>query len=242
MNLLQSNSGEVQEGHEKYVEDAVSGDMYVKTQKELYKGKEGIKVIPCYYKRTFNEWSTRTSKESDDEKLLAPIVHYKDFIKEGLTERSEDNKDVIISNPNREIRDTRNFVCMVLDKNYNFYQPAVITFDISKIKVSNEWQGLISQKRMPREDGNGTFKLPMYACIYTLKSKDEKNRKGQYFKNYAIFDDRQLDPKKSQDQELYLMAKDICKTFDDKSYDWASNNSPNSAVVGIEDKSEEDIF
>jgi hypothetical protein len=38
------------------------------------------------------------------------------------------------------------------------------------------------------------------------------------------------------------MAKDICKTFDDKSYDWASNNSPNSAVVGIEDKSEEDIF
>ena len=43
----------------KYVEGAKPGMIYNTVTSECFDGKKGIKVIPCYYKKDFPEWSDR---------------------------------------------------------------------------------------------------------------------------------------------------------------------------------------
>ena len=43
----------------KYNEKAKQGDIYSETSQTLWKGKEGVLVVPCLYVNTFNEWKDR---------------------------------------------------------------------------------------------------------------------------------------------------------------------------------------
>ena len=43
------------------LEEARKGDIYNTVTNQIYKGKEGIKVVPCTYQRRFIEWAPRGS-------------------------------------------------------------------------------------------------------------------------------------------------------------------------------------
>ena len=55
--ILGQLSPQVTQGDAKYIEDAKPGMIYNTVTNELYDGKVGIKVIPCYYKKDYPEWS-----------------------------------------------------------------------------------------------------------------------------------------------------------------------------------------
>ena len=57
--ILGQLSPQVTEGDSKYVTGAKPGNIYNTVTNELYDGKIGIKVIPCYYKKDYPEWSDR---------------------------------------------------------------------------------------------------------------------------------------------------------------------------------------
>ena len=57
--ILGQLSPQVTQGDAKYMEDAKPGMIYNTVTNELYDGKVGIKVIPCYYKKDYPEWSER---------------------------------------------------------------------------------------------------------------------------------------------------------------------------------------
>ena len=57
--ILGQLSPQVTEGDAKYIEGAKPGMIYNTVTSELYDGKKGIKVIPCYYKKDYPEWSDR---------------------------------------------------------------------------------------------------------------------------------------------------------------------------------------
>jgi hypothetical protein len=59
LRILGQLSPQVTEGDAKYVSNAKPGMIYNTVTSELYDGKKGIKVIPCYYKKDFPEWSDR---------------------------------------------------------------------------------------------------------------------------------------------------------------------------------------
>jgi len=50
--ILGQLSPQVTAGDAKYIEDAKPGMIYNTVTSELYDGKKGVKVIPCYYKKT----------------------------------------------------------------------------------------------------------------------------------------------------------------------------------------------
>ena len=57
--ILGQLSPQVTMGDAKYIESAKPGMIYNTVTSELYDGKKGIKVIPCYYKKDYPEWSDR---------------------------------------------------------------------------------------------------------------------------------------------------------------------------------------
>ena len=56
--ILGQLSPQVTDGDAKFIDGAKPGMIY-NTVTELYDGKKGIKVIPCYYKKDYPEWSDR---------------------------------------------------------------------------------------------------------------------------------------------------------------------------------------
>ena len=57
--ILGQLSPQVTAGDSKYIDSAKPGMIYNTVTSELYDGKKGIKVIPCYYKKDYPEWSDR---------------------------------------------------------------------------------------------------------------------------------------------------------------------------------------
>ena len=55
--ILGQLSPQVTMGDSKYIEAAKPGMIYNTVTSELFDGKTGIKVIPCYYKKDYPEWS-----------------------------------------------------------------------------------------------------------------------------------------------------------------------------------------
>ena len=49
--ILGQLSPQVTDGDAKYIEGAKPGNIYNTVTSELYDGKKGIKIIPCYYKK-----------------------------------------------------------------------------------------------------------------------------------------------------------------------------------------------
>jgi len=56
LKVLYPSSPVLEEGHGKYIAGAKAGDIYNETTGSLYKGKDGMIVIPCLYINTFTEW------------------------------------------------------------------------------------------------------------------------------------------------------------------------------------------
>ena len=59
LKILYSNSPVLDESDGKYIEAAKQGDIYNETSGNLFKGKDGLIVVPCLYINTFNEWKDR---------------------------------------------------------------------------------------------------------------------------------------------------------------------------------------
>ena len=59
LKILYANSPVLDESDGKYIQRAKQGDIYNEVSGSLWKGKEGIIVVPCLYINTFNEWKDR---------------------------------------------------------------------------------------------------------------------------------------------------------------------------------------
>ena len=71
--------------------DARKGDIYNTVTGLAYKGKEGVRVIPCAYQRRLIQWAPRGSGSG------APMAIYEPGDKRPKTERSpDDNKEYVV--------------------------------------------------------------------------------------------------------------------------------------------------
>ena len=89
--------------------DARKGDIYNTVTGQVYKGKDGIQVVPCAYQKRFIEWAPRGSGSG------APINVYTPTESRPETERSkEDNKDYVVGGDGNYIEEThQHFVVVV---------------------------------------------------------------------------------------------------------------------------------
>ena len=87
LKILYANSPVLDDTDGKYVETAKQGDIWSETSGTVWKGKEGIIVVPCLYINTFNEWKDKGDSPG------RPVKIHTDPSVMSETTRGDDNKD-----------------------------------------------------------------------------------------------------------------------------------------------------
>tara|TARA_R100000664_G_C2758828_1_gene148052 strand:- start:2337 stop:3200 length:864 start_codon:yes stop_codon:yes gene_type:complete len=182
--LLTKISPALDEDNAKYVAGAKPGDMLNEVTGSIYKGKEGMLVVPCHYINTFNEWADRGSQDSTG----APVAIHRDPTVMKDTNRADDGKDRLSNG--HYIEDTANHFVYILDKEYKPIETALITMKSTQKKKSRLWNTMMMSKKM--EGSKGFFIPPTWATVYRLTSIQEENSKGKWY-GWTINFERFLD-------------------------------------------------
>ena len=195
LRILGQLSPQVTEGDAKYIASAKPGMIYNTVTSELYDGKKGIRVIPCYYKKDFPEWSDRGDGPG------APVaVHLPNspVIQTG----KRDGSKIRLPNGNY-LEETASYYIMAETKTGGF-TPALITMKSTQLNVSKKWNSMMKTIQIP--NGDGGFAIPpMHGVVYNLSSILQKNDKGSWY-GWVVNMERIMG---SADKSLYLMSKDF---------------------------------
>jgi len=154
------------------LDNAKRGDIINSVTDEVYKGKEGVDVIPCAYERVYIQWAPRGEGSG------APSSVYKTKDECPEVERSsEDNKDYLTDGSGQYIEETHQHYVLVL-KDDGSADQALIAMKSTQLKKSRKWNSMMLSATIKGK--NGMFTPPRFGFIYHLKSVGEENSKGSW--------------------------------------------------------------
>lgn len=180
------------------LDDAKAGDILNTVTGKVYKGKEGIRVIPCAYQKRFIEWAPRGSGSG------APINIYNTSAECPKTTRSsEDNKEYVDGGNGSYIEATAQHYVIVLDDDGP--STALIAMKSTQLKKSRKWNSMVMSRTM--QGKNGPFTPASYSHVYKLTTLSEENSKGSWH-GWEIALEGQV-----QDVGFYHMAKEFEKSI-----------------------------
>ena len=196
--ILGQLSAQVNEGDGKYIDGAKPGMIFNNVTNEIFDGKKGIKVIPCYYKKDYPE------KSDKGEMMAATVaVHLPNspIIQTGKREGSK------IRLPNGNYLEETAYYYVLMETKAGGMTPALITMKSSQLSVSKNWNSMM--KTIQIADGKGGYAIPpMHGVVYNLASALQKNDKGTWY-GWSITQDRIMG---QEDTSLYLTAKEFSST------------------------------
>ena len=180
LKILYANSPVLDKNDGKYIANAEKGDIYNEVTGNLWKGTEGIIVVPCLYINTFNEWKDKGDRDSPGR----PINIHTDPSIMSETKRGEDNKDRL---PNGNyVEDTGNHFVFILDKDYLPQEQAVIAMKSTQKKKSKTWNSMMQTRRA--KGTKGFFRPPSWATTYRLTTTRESNSQNVWYGWVVEFD------------------------------------------------------
>lgn len=160
--ILQSNSPQVNEDEDAYVEGAKAGMFFNTVSGRLY-GKE-IQVIPCKYSRSFIEWLPDRGGFVQDHGADPSIL--------ARTKR-ENGKDTLLNG--NVVNDTRNIFSLVICEDGNL-DAGIISFTSTNIKHSKKWMSKMKALLLPTKKP-----APMFAGIWKVGTVLNKNDQGTWY-------------------------------------------------------------
>jgi len=178
LKILYANSPVLDKSDGKYIANAERGDIYNEVTGNLWKGKDGIIVVPCLYINTFNEWKDKGDSPG------RPINIHTDPSIMSETTRGDDNKDRL---PNGNyVEDTGNHFVFILDKDYLPQEQAVIAMKSTQKKKSKTWNSMMQTRRL--KGPKGFFRPPSWATTYHLTTTRESNSQNTWYGWVVEFD------------------------------------------------------
>ncbi len=153
-------------------ETARKGDIYNTVTGVAYKGKEGIKVIPCAYQRKFIQWAVRGEGSG------GPVAIYDPGQTRPETKRSlEDNKDYITDGSGHYIEETAQHFVLIINEDGSI-ETALIAMKSTQLKKSRKWNSMMMSRSVKGQ--NGPFTPPRWSHVYHMKTVPEGNSKGDW--------------------------------------------------------------
>ena len=154
------------------LDNAKAGDIYNTVTGQVWKGKEGISVVPCVYQRRYIEWAPRGTGTG------APINIFTPDDDRPRTERSsEDNREYVGDGQGSYLEEThQHFIVIVGDD--GSMETALIAMKSTQLKKSRKWNSMVQSRTM--QGKNGMFTPPRFSHVYALKTVSEENSKGSW--------------------------------------------------------------
>lgn len=209
LRIIQAMSPQVNARDGKHIAGCEQGDIFNTVDNTLYKGAEGVTVVPVAYKRNFLEWLP-------DRKGLAGVHDSSEILSKVV--RSDKGQDYL-ENGNL-IATTANHYVLILDDVGGFSQ-AIIAFGGSQLKKSKKWNSIMSGLKIRTKDGN-VFTPPTFSHKYKLTSVIEQNDQGSWY-GWDVAMDEQLG---SEDSFIYSAAKQFSQNVNSGSIKTANEDTP----------------
>lgn len=183
LQVLQKMSPMVDEDDAKHIEGAKAGMLYNTVTQKLYDGKEGIKIIPCFYKRSFIQWGGREAADGGFKGEFTPeqitemtangtIVAVEGKLLKPLADGSTHEKK------SDYFADTRAHYVLIVDEKTGEVGQAILALSSSQVKASKMLMTALQQKKVDTPRGKQT--PPTFANLVKLTTFGQSNDKGAW--------------------------------------------------------------
>ncbi len=190
--VIQALSPQIKKSDAAFIKGAEQGDLFNTVTGEVWKGEEGINVIPCYQETKHLEFTPRDQGGGFVGELPAGDPNILKTTRQGAKETLPSGNELVKSDQH---------YCMVLNKDGSA-QPAIVDMKSTQLKISRRWKTQIAMQKIP--DKNGVMRTPaLFATIWNLKTVEESNDMGTWY-NYTI---EKVDLVK--DKNLFIDAKNF---------------------------------
>ena len=168
INILQSNSPQLNPSKAEHVEGAKVGQFYNTVSQEV---SDSLNVIPVLYQLRYVEWKPREQGGGFVES------HHADSGILSKTKRDQMTfKDVL---PNGNYVATTAYHYVLVQSTDGAWSQAVISMTSTQLKKSRRWNSLMLSQKV--KGPSGLFTPPTYAMIYKLTTVSESNDRGSWF-------------------------------------------------------------
>ena len=172
--VIQALSPQIKKSDAAFIKGAEQGDLFNTVTGEVWKGEEGINVIPCYQETKHLEFTPRDQGGGFVGELPAGDPNILKTTRQGAKETLPSGNELVKSDQH---------YCMVLNKDGSA-QPAIVDMKSTQLKISRRWKTQIAMQKIP--DKNGVMRTPaLFATIWNLKTVEESNDMGTWY-NYTI--------------------------------------------------------
>ena len=174
ISILQSNSPQCKRSDGKYIDGAKEGELYNNVTNEVYNGDEGLTVIPAFFEKVFIEWKPNRGGLVAVHPVTTPL---RDQVKMTEVTQNDGNKKLVPMLPNGNTLTETNQHYVLLLREGQAPEGAVISMASSQLKSSRLWNTLV--KKVQLQDSKGNFFTPAsYYMQYKLTTK--ARTKDQY--------------------------------------------------------------
>ena len=190
--VIQALSPQIKKSDAAFIKGAEQGDLFNTVTGEVWKGEEGINVIPCYQETKHLEFTPRDQGGGFVGELPAGDPNILKTTRQGAKETLPSGNELDKSDQH---------YCMVLNKDGSA-QPAIVDMKSTQLKISRRWKTQIAMQKIP--DKNGVMRTPaLFATIWNLKTVEESNDIVTWY-NYTV---EKVDLVK--DKNLFIDAKNF---------------------------------
>lgn len=184
LTVLQKGSPQVDEASGKALDGAKAGMLYDTVTGALFNGKEGIRIVPCAYRRTFLRWAPKGEGGGGFRGEIPPdeVVRLR---AEGKVKDVDGRlyiagEDGTVS-PQRSDRigDTRNHYVLFQDPTTKAWREALLSLTSTQIKKSKMLMSALASVKV--QGPQGLFTPPTFANYVRLTTAPESNDKGTWF-------------------------------------------------------------
>ena len=172
--VIQALSPQIKKSDAAFIKGAEQGDLFNTVTGEVWKGEEGINVIPCYQETKHLEFTPRDQGGGFVGEVPLSDPNILKTTRQGAKETLPSGNELVKSDQH---------YCMVLNKDGSA-QPAIVDMKSTQLKISRRWKTQIAMQKIP--DKNGVMRTPaLFATIWNLKTVEESNDMGTWY-NYTI--------------------------------------------------------
>lgn len=170
INILQTNSPQVDRKNPKAVEGAYAGAFFNTVSQEVM---ETVKVIPFGFKKVFVEWVPRELGGG----FVAKYLPGKDAATIAAARPGENNK-MFLPNGNNLVETSEHYIIVLPEQG----EPYLATMPLTgtKLTPSKKWMSLMHSKTAKLSDGS-VRRLEMFMQVYELSVVSQTNNKGSFY-------------------------------------------------------------
>jgi len=169
LRILAQLSPQVNKRDGAYVQGAEAGDIYHTVENRVFKGDEGVIVVPCYVSHRYVEWRPR-------EKGGGYVASYHPEDPVVKTAYRSDRGNDVLPNGNMLVNTYQYFVLLITSDGP---QRCMVAMSSSQVQRAKKWNTVLQAQTA--RGSKGLFTLPIFTYMYRMRTTQQQNDKGSWY-------------------------------------------------------------